>query len=168
MQTLYVSQQNCYVSLHQETLLVKQGETIHGEVQLPLLEQILVFGKSQITTQAIRACLSRDIPIAYLSRMGYCYGRIIPIERGYRQLSRYQQKLLPAERLITARTIVQAKLKNSRVLLRRQRQRLDSPSLEQVLQTLDDLASQASVVESCDSPCSPSIRLNRRIPRPHC
>lgn len=149
MQTLYVSQQNCYVCLHQETLLVKQGETIHGEVQLPLLEQILVFGKSQITTQAIRACLSRDIPIAYLSRMGYCYGRIIPIERGYRQLSRYQQKLLPAERLITARTIVQAKLKNSRVLLRRQRRRLDSPLLEQVLQTLDDLASQAAEAESC-------------------
>jgi len=150
MQTLYVSQQNCYVCLHQETLLVKQGEKIHGEVQLPLLEQILVFGKSQITTQAIRACLWRDIPIAYLSRMGYCYGRIIPIERGYRQLSRYQQQLLPVERLITARTIVQAKLKNSRVLLRRQRRRLDSPLLEQVLQTLDYLASQAAEAESCD------------------
>ena len=150
MQTLYVSQQNCYVCLHQETLLVKQGEKIHGEVQLPLLEQILVFGKSQITTQAIRACLWRDIPIAYLSRMGYCYGRIIPIERGYRQLSRYQQQLLPVERLITARTIVQAKLKNSRVLLRRQRRRLDSPLLEQVLQTLDYLATQAAEAETCD------------------
>ncbi len=150
MQTLYVSQQNCYVCLHQETLLVKQGETIHGEVQLPLLEQILIFGKSQITTQAIRACLWRDIRIAYLSRMGYCYGRIIPIERGYRQLSRYQQQLLPVERLITARAIVQAKLKNSRVLLRRQRRRLDSPLLERVLQTLDYLASQAAEAESCD------------------
>jgi CRISP-associated protein Cas1 len=41
------------------------------------------------------------MPIAYLLCMGYCYGRIIPIERGYRQLSRYQQKLLSV-RLITA------------------------------------------------------------------
>ncbi len=76
-------------------------------MQLPLLEQILVFGKSQITTQVIRACLWRNIPIVYLSRMGYCYGRIIPIEQGYRQLSRYQQQLLAVERLVVARQIVQ-------------------------------------------------------------
>ena len=92
MQTLYVSEQNCYVCLQKETLLVKQGDTVYIEVQLPLLEQILIFGQSQITTQVIRACLWRDIPIAYLSRMGYCYGRILPISRGYRQLSRYQQQ----------------------------------------------------------------------------
>ena len=66
MQTLYVSEQNCYVCLQKETLLVKQGDTVYIEVQLPLLEQILIFGQSQITTQVIRACLWRDIPIAYL------------------------------------------------------------------------------------------------------
>lgn len=94
MRTLYVSQQGCYVVQKQETLIVKQGETVFGQVQLPLLEQILIFGKSQMTTQAIRACLWRDIPIAYLSRMGYCYGRVMSIKRGYRQLSHYQQQLV--------------------------------------------------------------------------
>jgi len=91
LRTLYLSQQGCHVSLCQETLLVKQGSRLLQEVQLPTLEQILVFGKSQLTTQVIRACLWRNIPIAYLSRMGYCYGRTIAIERGYRQLARYQQ-----------------------------------------------------------------------------
>jgi CRISPR-associated protein Cas1 len=144
MRTLYVSQQNCYVCLQQETLVVKQGETVCGEVQLPLLEQVLIFGKSQVSTQAIRACLWRDIPITYLSRMGFCYGRILPIARGYRQLSRYQQQLSPVEKLISARAIVQAKLKNSRVLMRRQRKRLESQILENVLQSLDYLANQAA------------------------
>ncbi|MBD2441496.1 CRISPR-associated endonuclease Cas1 [Nostoc sp. FACHB-110] len=111
MRTLYVSRQGCYIILKGETLIVKQGETIHGEVQLPLLEQILIFGKSQLTTQVIRTCLWRNIPIAYLSRMGYCYGRLMPIERGYRQLSRYQQNLTVTERFLVARKIVQAKLK---------------------------------------------------------
>ncbi|MEH2296803.1 CRISPR-associated endonuclease Cas1 [Nostoc sp.] len=150
MRTLYVSQQNCYVCLHQETLLVKQGETICGEVQLPLLEQVLIFGKSQVSTQAIRACLWRDIPITYLSRMGFCYGRILPIARGYRQLSRYQQQLSPVEKLISARAIVQAKLKNSRVLMRRQRKRLESQILENVLQSLDYLANQAAEADSVE------------------
>lgn len=143
MQTLYISEQNCYVCLQQETLIIKQGETIYAQVQLPLLEQILIFGRSQLTTQVIRACLWRDIPIAYLSRMGYCYGRILPISRGYRQLSRYQQQLSPVDKLITARAIVKGKLKNSRVLLRRQKKRRESELLESTLHNLDYLADQA-------------------------
>ncbi|MBV8885488.1 MAG: CRISPR-associated endonuclease Cas1 [Chroococcidiopsidaceae cyanobacterium CP_BM_RX_35] len=144
MRSLYISQQGCYVSLHQESVIIKQGKTILNEVQLPLLEQILIFGKSQITTQAIRACLQRDIPIAYLSRMGYCYGRIIPIERGYRQLSRYQQQMLAAERLVVARQIVWAKLKNSRVLLLRQQRRRATETITTAIQNLDFLAGQAT------------------------
>ncbi|MEQ9550206.1 MAG: CRISPR-associated endonuclease Cas1 [Coleofasciculus sp. G3-WIS-01] len=76
MKTLYVFQSGCYVNLQGETLMIKQGETLFAQVKLPLIEQLLIFGKSQLTTQAIRACLWRNIPIAYLSRMGYCYGRI--------------------------------------------------------------------------------------------
>lgn len=150
MRSLYVSQQGCYVSLDGETLIVKQNGTVYGQVQLPLTEQILIFGKSQVTTQVIRSCLWRDIPIAYLSRMGFCYGRLMSIERGYRQLSRYQQQLTLGERLVVARAIVMAKLKNSRILLRRQRQRCESGILEQVLQSLDYLATQAVQADSIE------------------
>lgn len=142
MKTLYVSQQGCYISLKQEMLLVKCKDQILTEVQLPLLEQVLIFGKSQMTTQAIRACLWQSVPIAYLSRMGYCYGRITSIERGYRQLGRYQQQLGLGERLIVARSIVQAKLKNSRVILLRQQRRKDLEMLALTIQTLDYLIEQ--------------------------
>jgi CRISPR-associated protein Cas1 len=145
MQTLYVSQQNCYVCLNKESLQVKQSDRVLGEVQLPLLEQVLIFGKSQVSTQAIRACLWRDIPIAYLSRMGYCYGRMLPIARGFRQLSRYQQQLSTTDHLIIARAIVAAKLKNSRTLLRRQKKRLASTNLDAILLSLDYLADQANL-----------------------
>lgn len=144
MKTLYVSQQGCYVALQQETLVVKQKDVIQARVQLPLTEQILIFGKSQVTTQVIRACLWRDIPIAYLSRMGYCYGRLMSIERGYRHLGHYQQQLGIVERLITARAIVQAKLRNCRILLRRQKRRCESEVLEKVLQSLAHLAQKVS------------------------
>jgi CRISP-associated protein Cas1 len=136
MRSLYISEQGCYVSLEQETIVVKQGKTVLGQVQILHLEQILVFGKSQITTQVIRTCLWRNIPIAYLSRMGYCYGRILPIERGYRQLSRYQQQLQDVERLLVARQIVQAKLKNSRVILQRQQRRQASDITAITIQNL--------------------------------
>jgi CRISP-associated protein Cas1 len=150
MQSLYVSQQGCYLSLQQEMVVIKQGNAILDTVQLPLLEQILVFGKSQITTQLIRACLQRDIPIAYLSRMGYCYGRILPIARGYRQLSRYQQQLSALERLLVARAIVQSKLKNSRVMLLRQQRRQASDLTAIAIQSLERLIDQAAQVDAID------------------
>jgi len=123
MRSLYISHHDCHLSLKQEQVIIKQGQTILEEVQLPLLEQILVFGKSQITTQLICACLWRNIPIAYLSSMGRCYGRLVPIERGYRNLARQQLLLLPPDRLLVAKEIVRAKLHNSRVILQRQRRR---------------------------------------------
>ena len=150
MRTLYISQQGCYVSLKQETLVVKQGDQVLQQVQLPLLEQILVFGKSQLTTQVIRTCLWRNIPIAYLSRMGYCYGRVIAIERGYRQLVRYQQDLSGLERLLVAQAIVQAKLLNCRVLLLRQQRRQSHLNLETAIQMLNHLATQVQDVTEID------------------
>ncbi len=146
--SLYVSQQGCYVSLQKETLLVKRQDELLSSVQLPLLEQILIFGKSQITTQAIHACLKQDVPIVYLSRMGYCYGRIMSIERGYRQLSRYQQQLSRVERLITARNMVYGKLKNCKVILQRQLRRTEANQIELSLKTLDYLCTKAKDAEN--------------------
>ena len=142
MRTLYVSQQGCYVSLAAEQLLVKQGQTVLTEVQLPLLEQVLIFGHSQITTQAVRECLRRDIPIAYLSRLGYCYGRVIAIERGYRQLVRYQQSLSRLERLLVAQQMVRSKILNGKTLLLRQARKGIGDSLAMVAQNLVYLADQ--------------------------
>jgi CRISP-associated protein Cas1 len=150
MRTLYVSKQGCYITLKAENIIIKQGETIQGEVQLPLLEQILIFGKSQITTQVIRTCLWRNIPIAYLSRMGYCYGRLMPIERGYRQLSRYQQNLTEIERLLVARKIIQAKLKNSRTFLMRQQRRNPSTSADIAIKSLEILLQKVGESETIE------------------
>ena len=63
MKSLYVAQPGCYISLKQEQLLVKRSKEIIQTVQLPHLEQIFIFSASQVTTQAIRACLTRQIPI---------------------------------------------------------------------------------------------------------
>lgn len=151
MQSLYVSMQGCYVGLSQELLVVKQGQTVLQEVQLPLLELVLIFGKSQVTTQAIRECLRRDIPIAYLSRMGYCYGRVMAIGRGYRQLGRYQQQLSLMERLLMARQIVRAKILNGRVLLMRQVRNREVEGLNKIVRNLDYLADRVLVMDSVEA-----------------
>ena len=92
MRTLYVSQQGCRLSLKQEFVLIYLGDLLLQEVPLPSLEQVFIFGRSQVTTDVVRECLKRNIPIAYLSRLGYCYGRLIPIARGYRRLQPFNLK----------------------------------------------------------------------------
>jgi len=150
MKTLYVSQQGCYLSLDLELVLVKyKGNTIQ-DAQLPHLEQILIFGYSQLTTQLVRECLKRDIPIAFLSRMGYCYGRIIPIERGYRHLAKYQQQLLVVERLLVARQIIFAKIKNSRVILQRRYRNKPITNLQTAINRLNEYAEQALKADSIE------------------
>ncbi|MFT0727368.1 CRISPR-associated endonuclease Cas1 [Synechococcus sp. F70.1] len=150
MRTLYVSQQGCRLSLRQEFVLVHLGESLLQEMPLPLLEQILIFGRSQVTTDVVRACLRRNIPIAYLSRLGYCYGRLVPIERGYRRLAHLQQALPEEWRLQTAAQMVRAKLLNSRVLLMRQLRQRPTETGDLTLRSLEHLAAQALEAKSLD------------------
>ncbi|WP_330203595.1 CRISPR-associated endonuclease Cas1 [Cyanobacterium sp. Dongsha4] len=150
MNTLYVSVQGCYLYLQKDLLIVKRGNNIINKVQLPLLEQILIFGKSQITTQAIRVCLWRNIPIVYLSRMGYCYGRAIAIERGYRQLSRYQQQLSFSDKLITARAIIKTKLINQKVILQRRQKLRGHYDFSQCFNILNYLIDKINYADSIE------------------
>ncbi|MGG6294955.1 CRISPR-associated endonuclease Cas1 [Leptolyngbya sp. AN02str] len=148
MRSLYISQSGCALSLKQEQVLIKQGQDLLDQAQLPMLEQILIFGQSQVTTQLVRACLYRNIPIVYLSRMGRCYGRLLPIERGYRSLARQQQALSTGDRLSVAKAIVRAKVKNGRVLLQRQYRRVESATLKDVIEQLSSLVGQ---IEQADA-----------------
>jgi len=148
MRTLYLSQQGCWVTLKQELLQVLSGRQELYTVPLPTLDQVLIFGHAQMTTQAIHACLRRNIPIAYLSSMGYCYGRIMPLERGYRGLAQRQQTLPEQWRLQTAQQIVRAKLLNSRVLLMRQLREMPTESGALAVQSLGYLAAQALRAQS--------------------
>ncbi|MBF2055660.1 MAG: CRISPR-associated endonuclease Cas1 [Cyanobacterium sp. T60_A2020_053] len=150
MKTVYISQQGCYLCLDQEQILVKKNKQVINEIQLPLVEQILIFGKSQLTTQLIRKCLWQNIPILYLSRMGYCYGRIISIERGYRQLSRYQQQIEFYEKLTTAKIIISAKINNSKIIIQRQQRRKSNLELQQVIDSLSYLQNQAEKADSIE------------------
>jgi CRISPR-associated protein Cas1 len=88
MRTLYLLRPHGTASLDGEQLVVSSGDEELVRMALPLLDQILVLGTMQLTTQLIRACLQRGIPIAYLSRSGHCLGRLQPLEAGYRHRAR--------------------------------------------------------------------------------
>jgi len=143
MRTLYVSRQGCWVGVRQECLQVRwQGQVVE-EVALPTLEQVMVFGRSQVSVDALRACLCRDVPVAFLSRQGFCYGRLLGIERGYRRLGVRQRQMDEDWRLGIAQRLVWAKVMNGRVLLMRQLRQRPSESGEMTVSSLEYLAEEA-------------------------
>jgi CRISPR-associated protein Cas1 len=144
MRTLYLLRSHGRASLNGEMVLVRQGKDEVERVPLPLLDQILVMGNVQLTPPLIRACLHRQVPIAFLSASGWCHGRLQPLERDYRQRARHQLELGMGERLQAARQLIAGKIRNGRVLLLRLTRRERRDLVQHSLDRLDWHQQQAS------------------------
>lgn len=119
MRSVYLLRSHGTASLDGEQLVVRfQGDEI-DRVGLPLVDQILVMGNVQLSTPLLRACLSRQVPVVFVNRQGWCQGRLHPMATGYRHRSRFQQQLGEGERLVAARRLISSKIANGRVLLLR-------------------------------------------------
>lgn len=139
MRTLYLLRPHGTAGLDGEQLVVRSQEEELDRMALPLLDQILVMGKMQLTTQLVRACLRRGIPIAYLSRHGYCLGRLQPMDSGFRHRCRRQAQLSDARRLEAAIVLITGKIANARVVLQRLTRRDGRETVEAALLRLAKL-----------------------------
>jgi CRISPR-associated protein Cas1 len=149
VRSLYLLSSHGQVGVDGEQVVVRrEGEELQ-RLPLPQLDQILVHGNLQLSTALIRACLERQVGIAYFSRSGWCQGRLQPIEKGYRARMRHQQMLGPPERLAAAATLIRAKIANGRVLLlrltRRQRREIIHAALERMAWLMGKVSSSNTV-----------------------
>lgn len=136
MRSLYLLQPYGQAVLEGEQVVVRQGGEELQRMRLPLLDQILVMGNVQLSTPLLRACLRRNVAVAYLSRFGWCHGRLQPIERGFRHRSRHQLALGKADALMAARQLIAGKVANGRVLLLRLTRRMRREQVGAAVQRL--------------------------------
>ena len=118
---LYVLEPGTRVGISGEVLQVRDDLGLSAE--LPLLEvgSISLFGNVQISSQALRAVLGRDIPVSFLSYGGWLngYARSIndhSLDLRIRQFAVFHDT---AQTLPIARAIVAGKIKNQRTMIRR-------------------------------------------------
>ncbi|WP_218079675.1 CRISPR-associated endonuclease Cas1 [Anthocerotibacter panamensis] len=153
MTSLYVLEQGSQLGLTGEQLVVYRQGGLVQQVPLPLLDRVLIFGRSHLTLDATRACLKRGICVAYLSRQGWLYGSLRPLARGMGRLWSLQKVLASDDirSLDLARTLVAAKIHNQRVLLQRLgRRRLveENGFAIEVLEYLERRAAQATDLQA--------------------
>jgi CRISPR-associated protein Cas1 len=130
MHTLSLTEQGTTLHAEGDLLVVRRGEAVLHRVRAAELDQVLVFGRIELTSGALALLLHRGIDVALLTARGNFRGRLVgrqPKNVALR-LAQYQRVSDPAFCLRVARRVVAAKIKHQRdVLLRAQRRLQDEP-----------------------------------------
>jgi CRISPR-associated protein Cas1 len=149
---LYIADQGAILRKSGDRFLVEADQTIRLDVPYHRLENILLFGNIQVTTQALAEALDKGISFTFLTRQGRLRGSLVPPgdhNVGLR-ISQYQTYLDEERSLKIARSLIDAKVRNAISVLRRYEERgKASAEAERGVMTraLDSLPAAASRAE---------------------
>lgn len=117
---IYVNEQGARLGKKGNRLVVHHGNEILASVRFIDTSQVNLYGNVQISTQLLRELFDRQIPTGWFSFGGWFTGMAHGLPSKHVELRR-RQVLLDArnESLPIARSMVSGKIRNTRVLLRR-------------------------------------------------
>ncbi len=121
LRPLYLNTQGTYVGKTSELLVVREGSKVLHEVRLREINQVNLFGNIQMSTQAMKALLSLEIPLTLHSQGGYFQGMLQGTGLKNILLRREQFRMAdqPDRSLAVAKALVAGKIRNQRVMLMR-------------------------------------------------
>ncbi|GEM88342.1 type I-C CRISPR-associated endonuclease Cas1c [Meiothermus granaticius] len=121
LNTLYVQTQGVYLRLEGDTLRIQHEDVTLRNVPLHHLGGVAVFGNVLISPFLLHRCAEEGLEVAWFSESGRFQGRLSGPVSGNVLLRRAQHKALdnPSSTLYLAGRFVEAKLKNSRLVLQR-------------------------------------------------
>lgn len=125
---VYVTEQGAIVGRRRGRLLVSKGGNTLENLHLCKLEQLVIFGQVQLTTDAVRALLEQGVDTVYLTASGRFLGRLSTGLGKNVELRQRQHEAVRdgKQQLLLARAYVWGKLQNCLTLLRRQNRALRS------------------------------------------
>lgn len=118
---VYVREQGSYVRKKGGLMLVTKGKDKLEQLPLKQVEQLVLMGNVQLTTQAAKYFLNQRVDVVFMTIYGKYIGRLDPTESKFANLRRLQGRLCdnPQRSLELARQIVIGKINNQRVVLQR-------------------------------------------------
>ena len=143
---MYVASQGGIVGKSGDTLTVKVKGKTAAKARLLDVSSVSIFGNAQVTAQATRVLLERGIPICHFTYGGWLKGVTWGMAHKNVELRTHQFRVAsdqPAS-LAIAKEMVTAKLRNSRVMLRRNHPQPPATALEEIKRL-------TSMVEPADS-----------------
>lgn len=156
LRTLYIQEQGAVLRVENDCFRVTVNRNDEEkellDIQAIKVGQIVIFGVCMITPAAMRHCLCNRIPVVLLSQRGEYFSRIestdyVNIELERLQFQRSTETVFPME---CARVFVNAKLHNSRVLLKRHSEEYGSEALSQAIASIEKLEKSVLMATSID------------------
>jgi CRISPR-associated exonuclease Cas4/CRISPR-associated protein Cas1 len=141
---LYVQEPGARVSKSGEVLVVEAEES-KTEVPIGDISELVLHGPISLSTPALSALMREEIPVTYASTGGWVLGHTV--STGHKnvaiRIAQYRAAFDERRRLAFARGVVAAKIKNSRVFLRRNFKTGDEVERDATLEALARLADRA-------------------------
>ena len=120
MSLLYINEDGAVVGVDGNRLTVKYSNGLLRSVPMETVDSITILGQSQLTTQCIKTCLEKGIPVAFFSKGGKYFGHLQSTGHVDAALQRKQSALYETDfALNLSKRLVSAKLRNQIVVLRR-------------------------------------------------
>lgn len=129
--TLYLVDKKIRLGVNNQRYQVERNDKVVLSLLAHQVDQIMLFGPVQVTTQALQLAARNECSISYLSYLGRYYGRFDPASGQQVTLSQAQFSCHTDKQfqLDIARQIVAAKLHNCRLILARSQRYHKSTSL---------------------------------------
>ena len=120
MSLLYVNEDGTLIGIDGNRLAVKYSDGLLRSVPIETVDSITILGQAQLTTQCIRTCLERGIPVAFFSKGGRYFGHLHSTGHVDAALQRKQSFLYDRDFAFRlSKRLISAKMKNQIVVLRR-------------------------------------------------
>jgi CRISPR-associated protein Cas1 len=121
MAPVYVQDQGAVVRRQGERLIVTREKERLLDLPLLHVDQLVLFGNVQITSQAVAMLLQAEVDVVYLSQYGKFRGRLVNTGSKFAKLRHAQLQKMSSEvtTLAIARQVVVGKLHNQQLLLQK-------------------------------------------------
>ncbi len=138
LRTMYLFTPGVVLGKELERFTIRRAGKVVQRILAIKVDQVMVYGNIQITTQAMQFCITEKIPIFLLSGHGKFYGIIDGFDTDPVLLHRDQFNRAADTQfcLDLAKALLKGKLTNSRVLLRRQKRRRSTDILGNTINAL--------------------------------
>ncbi|MGH3625377.1 MAG: CRISPR-associated endonuclease Cas4g/Cas1g [Sciscionella sp.] len=116
---VYVTEAGAFVGVRSGRMEITKNKEKLASFRMLDVAQLAVFGRVQVSTQALSECFARDIPVLWLSSGGWLHGFAIGQPSKYVELRRRQTAVHAQGGAGLAQQMIAGKILNSRTLLRR-------------------------------------------------
>lgn len=153
LRTLYLLENDGHLGREGDALVVQAQGAPDRRIPAARVHQVLAFGATHLSSGAIALCLEQRIPVMLLSGRGRHFGVIDPLGTPRIGLLKAQMSAVDDSALClrVAQALIQAKLANSLLMLRRWHRRHRKPQLHDAILRLADARNRVGRMSDLDA-----------------